>query len=311
MAEQLLDVLQHALREHWQDDRVAKAMSKRSFCKRLRLQASLQCLLSSVPVAQAAGQGSTPQRVVEFRPPSASVGKGSVKESVRPSKGGAKGTGKHPLSGPRATDAKGGHTERRDSARTGKGAIVDINPQEWERSAILTTKKAILGALGEGKAPPGTVVSVGDAEDVLELRDAWKALSRYEPLTILLDQPGVESLQGINVIKARAGVRRAGSSWAVEDLRLFAIGDSQQAPFVKAARATNVRQFTPPARQTVRLVALARYRRDTQPLVEACARSHRFDEASTCAGTPRSRRLLGVRIVRLWPPPWATSLSMS
>ena len=233
MAEQLLDVLQHALREHWQDDRVAKAMSKRSFCKRLRLQASLQCLLSSVPVAQAAGQGSTPQRVVEFRPPSASVGKGSVKESVRPSKGGAKGTGKHPRSGPRAIDAKGGHTERRDSARAGKGAIVDINPQEWERSAIPTTKQAILGAVGEGKAPPGTVVSVGDAEDVLELRDAWKALSRYEPLTILLDQPGVESLQGINVIKARAGVPRAGSSWAVEDLRLFATGDSQQAPFAR------------------------------------------------------------------------------
>ena len=63
------------------------------------------------------------------------------------------------------------------------------------------------------------------------------------------------------VIMARAAVRRAGGEWGVEDLRLFAIGDSQQAPYVRPARTTNVRQFTPAPRQTVRLVAPARYRR--------------------------------------------------
>ena len=248
LAQVLLNVLQIALREQWDDPRVAKSIGKK--LKKYLPPPPPQ------PVSQTPTQPSDAAACVQG--PVSAVGKGVP---TAPTKGGGKGTGKHAVLANPSAATKGGRPDKPDSAQVGRGAIVDINPQEWERSALLTTKKAILGALREGKAPPGTVVAVASADDVLELRDAWKALSRYEPLTIILDQPGVETLQGTTVFKTRAGVRRAGSSWAVEDLRLFAIGDSNQAPFVKAARTTNVRQFTPPARQTVRLVAPARYRR--------------------------------------------------
>ncbi len=148
--------------------------------------------------------------------------------------------------------------------------VTAVQPSEWAAPPIFCPKGKVVGAVSAGLELEGNVTFARTLNDFWEIRDLWKATKCPLGLTVLVEQNG--SSEG--GLSAKLSVKRGPGPLKPEPFSIFYLGDLVTCPRPKPPVTTNLRQFQPQPKVTLRISAPAQYR-------EAFLESETWDTAKS------------------------------
>ena len=140
--------------------------------------------------------------------------------------------------------------------------VTAVKQSEWAATPVFIPKGKVLGAVSAGSNPEGNVTFVRTLNDFWEIRDLWKATKCHFGLTVIVEQSGAND----GGLPAKLSVKRGPGPLKPEPFSIFYLGDLATSPRPKPPVTTNLRQFQPQPKVTIRISAPAHYR---EPFLES------------------------------------------
>ena len=232
LASRLMQVLQAAIQQEWQDEKLANKLFEK-----LKPWASPNEQRAKDPPPQDTG----------------SKGPGGKGAAAVKGKGKRGATSSGTSLAKEAAEEKSSTRAKIDTVRPppDKGGPISLNASEWTKPVKLVSKAAVLAAVEQGSDVEGNVTVVKSEGEARELKALWTAATRYDPLTILLLVADCKSLGGSC---AKVSLKRGAGPFAVQDATIVVLGDTHAAPWARQAK------FSPPPKTTIRISAPFHYR---------------------------------------------------
>ena len=165
---------------------------------------------------------------------------------------------------PALPDAKAASGKISRSQHLEPGPINGVLFSEWSVPIQLTNLGLARKALEAGQKVPGNMIIAKNFE-VQELHTLWTSFTCYDALTVICDA----KFGGLGGTLIKVSVKRAGSQrLRAESVHLWPLGARGQAPYVRPAMTTDIKQFQPPQKVTLRINAPDHYRRHFKETVQ-------------------------------------------
>lgn len=166
---------------------------------------------------------------------------------------------------PALPDAKAASGKISRSQHLEPGPINGVLFSEWSVPIQLTNLGLARKALEAGQKVPGNMIIAKNFAEVQELHTLWTSFTCYDALTVICDA----KFGGLGGTLIKVSVKRAGSQrLRAESVHLWPLGARGQAPYVRPAMTTDIKQFQPPQKVTLRINAPDHYRRHFKETVQ-------------------------------------------